>query len=70
MLQSQLDTHKAALEYQRANSVYKAAKETVALAEEKISGATGEAQLDPAWQELLNHATSKVMIIVIIIDLI
>ena len=60
VLQSQAETHRAAVEYQKANGVYKAAKETVSLAEEKIANEQGESLLDPAWQELLNHATAKV----------
>ena len=53
---------KAARQYQTAVSVYKAARETVALAERRLTENSGStaAQLTSAWQEMLNHAISKV----------
>lgn len=40
---------------------YAASKETVALAEERFMSNSHEWQFDNAWQEMLNHATIKVM---------
>lgn len=40
---------------------YAASKETVALAEERFLSNSHEWQFDNAWQEMLNHATIKVM---------
>lgn len=42
--------------YERANSAHSAAREMVYLAEQGLGGRT----LDPAWQEMLNHATQRV----------
>ncbi|XP_018330892.1 coiled-coil domain-containing protein 18 isoform X2 [Agrilus planipennis] len=49
-------TQNAAMKYERANSAHSAAKEMVYLAEQGLGGRT----LDPAWQEMLNHATQRV----------
>lgn len=53
---------KAARQFQSATGVYKAAKETVALAECRLIEETDTptAQLSSAWQEMLSHAISKV----------
>lgn len=40
--------------------IYAAAKETVALAEQRFMSNSHEWQFDNAWQEMLNHATIKV----------
>ena len=49
------------VKYQRANSIYKAAREMVALAEERVTDPDGNKRdFDSAWQEMLNHATTKV----------
>lgn len=54
----QNETQKAAVQFERANSSHQAAKEMVLHSEE---GLTQEgAFFDPAWQEMLNHATMKV----------
>ncbi|XP_069945329.1 uncharacterized protein [Cherax quadricarinatus] len=59
---SQLDCQRAAVQYQRANALHQAAKETIALAEERFVNCRHEQwQFDSAWQEMLNHATIKVM---------
>ena len=52
-----LETQKAAVKFERANSAHTAAKEMVFLAEEglKAEGRT----FDHAWQEMLNHATMR-----------
>ncbi|KAI1296836.1 SH3 domain-binding protein 5-like [Halotydeus destructor] len=51
-------TQKAAVRYERASSSHIAAKEMVLLSEE---GLMIEGRIfDPAWQEMLNHATKKV----------
>ncbi|XP_054708740.1 SH3 domain-binding protein 5-like isoform X2 [Uloborus diversus] len=56
--QLQSQTQKAALRYERASSAHSAAKEMVFLAEE---GLKKEGRcFDPAWQEMLNHATLRV----------
>ncbi|XP_034229970.1 uncharacterized protein LOC117638907 isoform X2 [Thrips palmi] len=53
-----IETQKAAVKFERANSAHTAAKEMVFLAEEglKTEGRT----FDHAWQEMLNHATMRV----------
>ncbi len=59
--QAQAEAQKAAVNFQRANSIYQAAKETVSLAEERIVTDEGDRrEFDSAWQEMLNHATMKV----------
>jgi hypothetical protein len=40
--------------------IHQAAKETVALAEQRFLSKQHEWQFDNAWQEMLNHATIKV----------
>ncbi|XP_060592552.1 SH3 domain-binding protein 5-like [Ruditapes philippinarum] len=59
---AQSEALKAARQFQTAVSVYKAARETVALAESRLTEDTGTtaAQLTSAWQEMLNHAIAKV----------
>ncbi|XP_044263916.1 SH3 domain-binding protein 5-like isoform X1 [Tribolium madens] len=49
-------TQVAAMKFERANSAHSAAREMVYLAEQGLGGRT----LDPAWQEMLNHATQRV----------
>ncbi|XP_042907820.2 SH3 domain-binding protein 5-like [Parasteatoda tepidariorum] len=56
--QLQTQTQKAALRYERASSAHSAAKEMVYLAEEGLKKEGG--CFDPAWQEMLNHATLRV----------
>lgn len=58
---AQLECQKAAVQFQRANEIHQAAKETVALAEQRFISKQHEWQFDNAWQEMLNHATIKVM---------
>ncbi|RWS27146.1 SH3 domain-binding protein 5-like protein [Leptotrombidium deliense] len=54
----QNETQKAALKFERASSAHLAAKEMVSLAEE---GLQKDGRIfDPVWQEMLNHATSRV----------
>ena len=56
--QTQVETQNAALRYDRACGQLMAAKEMVYLAEQ---GYFCKGQpFDPAWQEMLNHATMKV----------
>lgn len=57
---AQLECQAATLKYQRANEIHAAAKETVALAEQRFMSNSHEWQFDNAWQEMLNHATIKV----------
>ncbi|XP_046743137.1 uncharacterized protein LOC124409515 isoform X2 [Diprion similis] len=52
------ETQKAAIRFERANSQHAAAKEMVYLAEEGLR--TEGRCFDHAWQEMLNHATSRV----------
>ncbi|CAF0911413.1 unnamed protein product [Didymodactylos carnosus] len=58
--ETQLETQKAAQEFQRSFSVYQVAKETLSLAESKLL-TDGKHEFDAAWQEYVNHATMKVM---------
>nr|XP_057909928.1 SH3-binding domain protein 5-like, a isoform X2 [Doryrhamphus excisus] len=58
-LDAQQETQKAALSYERAVSMHTAAREMVYVAEQGLM-ADGKNTLDPTWQEMLNHATSKV----------
>lgn len=57
-----MEAQKAASRFQQANGVYKAAKETVTLAEQRLFAGDekGKLAFDSAWQEMLNHATAKV----------
>ena len=56
--QAQIETQNVALRFERACSQLMAAKEMVYLAE---LGFFKKGQpFDPAWQEMLNHATIKV----------
>ncbi|XP_065323896.1 SH3 domain-binding protein 5 homolog isoform X2 [Gordionus sp. m RMFG-2023] len=57
--EAQKRTQLAALEFQRANGIHAAAKETIRLAEAKF-GECQDSRFDAAWQEMLNHATVKV----------
>ncbi|XP_068625147.1 guanine nucleotide exchange factor rei-2-like [Battus philenor] len=54
----------ATLAYDKANSAHAAAREMVYLAEQGLArlaeGSEGGLTLDPAWQEMLNHATHRV----------
>ncbi|OWF40616.1 uncharacterized protein LOC110463565 isoform X2 [Mizuhopecten yessoensis] len=53
-----IDAQKTALRFERACSMHEAAKEMVQLAEQGYM--CREEPSDPAWQEMLNHATMKV----------
>nr|CAI5840166.1 unnamed protein product [Callosobruchus analis] len=59
--EAQAECQKAAALYKKAHGVHAAAKETVALAEQRFLENRDEWQFDNAWQEMLNHATMKVM---------
>ncbi|XP_069775449.1 SH3 domain-binding protein 5-like [Narcine bancroftii] len=56
--EAQQETQKAALRYERAASMHNAAREMVYVAEQGLMADRN--RLDPTWQEMLNHATSKV----------
>ncbi|XP_034401178.1 SH3 domain-binding protein 5 [Cyclopterus lumpus] len=58
--QAQVEAQKATQEFQRAVEILRAAKETIALAEERLLEEDSR-QFDSAWQEMLNHATKRVM---------
>lgn len=58
---AQIECQTAAAKYQRANEIHAAAKETVALAEQRFMSNSHEWQFDNAWQEMLNNSTLKVM---------
>lgn len=58
--QAQVEAQKATQEFQRAVEFLRAAKETIALAEERLLEEDSR-QFDSAWQEMLNHATQRVM---------
>lgn len=65
-------SNKAAARYDKANSQHAAAKEMIRVAESQLAACREEqltaedpsstSPLDAAWQEMLNHATSKVCI--------
>ncbi|OWR54188.1 SH3 domain-binding protein 5-like [Danaus plexippus] len=57
------ELHTANLAYDKANSAHAAAREMVYLAEQglaRLADGSGGFTLDPAWQEMLNHATHRV----------
>uniref|UniRef100_A0A2P2IB43 SH3 domain-binding protein 5 homolog n=2 Tax=Hirondellea gigas TaxID=1518452 RepID=A0A2P2IB43_9CRUS len=58
-----LDCQRTAVQYHRANAVHQAARSTISLAEDRFSNPNHDnhRQFDPAWQEMLNHATRKVL---------
>ncbi|GFR72304.1 SH3 domain-binding protein 5-like protein [Elysia marginata] len=56
--EAHVESQRAALRFERACSMHEAAKEMVQLAEEGYK--RREEDLDPTWQEMLNHATMKV----------
>lgn len=58
--QAQLEAQKATQDFQRATEVLRAAKETISLAEQRLLEEDYR-QFDSAWQEMLNHATQRVM---------
>ncbi|XP_048849439.1 SH3 domain-binding protein 5-like isoform X2 [Brienomyrus brachyistius] len=58
--QAQLEAQRATQDYQGATEVLRAAKETIALAEQRLLEEDSR-QFDSAWQEMLNHATQRVM---------
>ncbi|VDI19412.1 Hypothetical predicted protein, partial [Mytilus galloprovincialis] len=58
VLEAHSEAQKVAIRFERACSMHEAAKEMVQLAEQGYM--KGEASTDPAWQEMLNHATMKV----------
>ncbi|KAK6326346.1 hypothetical protein J4Q44_G00019910 [Coregonus suidteri] len=58
--QAQLEAQRATQDFQRATEVLGAAKETIALAEQRLLEEDTR-QFDSAWQEMLNHATQRVM---------
>ncbi|XP_064200261.1 SH3 domain-binding protein 5b [Anguilla rostrata] len=58
--QAQLEAQRATQEFQRATEMLRAAKETIALAEQRLLE-EDKRQFDSAWQEMLNHATQRVM---------
>ncbi|KAF0301403.1 SH3 domain-binding protein 5 [Amphibalanus amphitrite] len=68
---TQLDCHWAAVQFQRASVLHQNARETIRLAEERFLPRQSDAdqppppspqyQFDSAWQELLNHATMKLL---------
>ena len=58
---AQNDLQSAATHYQRASGVHAAAKETITLAEQRFLDNSNSWEFDNAWQEMLNHATIKVM---------
>ena len=66
MTKAQAECQKAAVQFQRSAGIHAAAKETISLAEERFLDNSGEWQFDNAWQEMLNHATIKVIMLVIL----
>ncbi|XP_061573567.1 SH3 domain-binding protein 5b [Cololabis saira] len=58
--QAQLEAQRSTQDFQRASEVLRAAKETISLAEQRLLEEDNR-QFDSAWQEMLNHATQRVM---------
>ncbi|XP_016893384.1 SH3 domain-binding protein 5b isoform X2 [Cynoglossus semilaevis] len=58
--QAQLEAQRCTQDFQRATEVLRAAKETISLAEHRLLEENYR-QFDSAWQEMLNHATQRVM---------
>jgi len=58
---AQESCQEAAVQYQRTSGNHRAAKETIALAEQRFLSQKHEWKFDSAWQEMLNQATFKVM---------
>ncbi|KAG1948209.1 SH3 domain-binding protein 5b [Pimephales promelas] len=58
--QTQLEAQRSTQDFHRATEVLRAAKETIALAEQRLLE-DDKKQFDSAWQEMLNHATQRVM---------
>ncbi|BFZ06324.1 hypothetical protein BsWGS_09363 [Bradybaena similaris] len=56
--EAHLESQKAVLRFERSRRMHEAAREMVQLAEEGYK--RREQDLDPTWQEMLNHATLKV----------
>ncbi|KAF6018585.1 SH3BP5 [Bugula neritina] len=56
---TQGEAQRAVVQFRRASSFYKAAKETISLAEQRLDDEG--VQFDEAWQEMLNHSTIKMM---------
>ncbi|CAG5120550.1 unnamed protein product [Candidula unifasciata] len=56
--EAHLESQKAVLRFERSRRMHEAAREMVQLAEEGYK--RREKDLDPTWQEMLNHATLKV----------
>ena len=66
-IQVQELSNKAAARYDKANSQHTAAKEMIRMSESQLSSVSIDEQdpsspssIDQAWQEMLNHATTKV----------
>ncbi|XP_030894569.1 SH3 domain-binding protein 5-like [Leptonychotes weddellii] len=57
---AQLEAQKATQDFQRATEVLRAAKETISLAEQRLLE-DDKRQFDSAWQEMLNHATQRII---------
>jgi len=57
-LQANIALQKAVHNFQRANGVYRAAKETIQLAEERLKDFETN-DVDPAWQEMINLQTAR-----------
>ena len=55
----------AAARFEKASSAHEAAKEMVTLAEEGFAE-KGGMEFDTAWQEMLNHATNRVRVMLAI----
>ncbi|XP_017336741.1 SH3 domain-binding protein 5b isoform X1 [Ictalurus punctatus] len=58
--QAQLEAQRTTQDFQRATEVLRAAKETISLAEQRLME-EDKRHFDSAWQEMLNHATQRVM---------
>ncbi|CAK9801029.1 SH3 domain-binding protein 5 homolog [Anthophora plagiata] len=59
--EAQIKCQQQAQLFQKASEIHAAAKETVTLAESRFMSHQHEWNFDQAWQDMLNHATLKVM---------
>lgn len=58
-LKAHREAQEAAIKYQRANGIHRAAKETIFVAEQRLLNMADKREFDTAWQQMINHATQK-----------
>ena len=60
IVKAQAALERAVQNFQKSNGIYRAAKETIALAEQRLSE-FNDPKVDGAWQEMLNLQTMRFM---------